>query len=62
MNATEIDVRGGATPDEIAAVIAALSRYEARHTDTPDIAGGYDLWRRTRLAALAASAGPGGHW
>ena len=57
-----IDVRGNATAEEVAAVLAALAKYEADHTSRPDIADGYALWRRTRLAAVAASARAGGHW
>ena len=44
-------VRGNATPEEIAAVLAALQRAGANApVRAPD---GYARWRRTRLAALA---------
>ncbi len=43
---------GGPTPDEIAAVLAALAQ-----CGPGPATSGYERWRRTRLAARAA-AGP----
>jgi hypothetical protein len=52
--AVDIAVRPTASPEEIAAVVAALaSRGEARPSP-------YDQWRATRLAALTAVICPGG--
>jgi hypothetical protein len=47
-------VRGGAAPEELAAVVAVLRALgdAARPGDEPT---GYAAWRRTRLAAIAAS-------
>ena len=49
-------VRGGAAPDEVAAVVAvlaALGEREGGPSRGAPAAGGYSAWRRTRLAALA---------
>lgn len=43
-----VGVRGSATPDELAAVLAALAQRPAPADDD-----GYEHWRRARLAALA---------
>jgi hypothetical protein len=42
-----IDVRGGASAEEVAAILAVLATVPAA-----DPAAGYALWRATRLAAL----------
>jgi hypothetical protein len=42
-----VGVRGAATPDELAALLAALA-----HRPTP-MDDRYEQWRRSRLAALA---------
>lgn len=57
--AAHIDVRGNATSEEIAAVLAVLAQIEARKV--PDKPDGYALWRQTRLNAVAASPRSGGH-
>lgn len=54
LSGDQISVRGNASPDEIAAVIAMLAqRHEAG-------ASRYEQWRRTRLAAVRL-APPAGH-
>jgi len=45
-----IEVRGPATPEEVAAVLAALRGRGGRAAPTP-----YEHWRAVRLAALARS-------
>jgi hypothetical protein len=47
---SDLQVRGGATPEELGAVLAVLSAGAAPHTDLT----GYALWRRTRLRAVRA--------
>lgn len=47
----ELEVRGGATPEEVAAVLAVVSqrdRSDQRHSR-------YELWRAGRVAALRAT-------
>ncbi len=46
--AAGIRVAGGATPDELAALLAVLTARPRPHP-----ASRYELWRRTRLRALA---------
>ncbi len=46
---------GGPTPDEIAAVLAALV-----HCGRGPATSGYERWRRTRLAAQATGSPPAG--
>jgi hypothetical protein len=46
---TDMTVRGNATPDEIAAVRAALRRRRSTVEDP------YERWRRGRIAALDRS-------
>ena len=48
----EIEVRGTADADEIAAVVAAISQRETQPVETQD---NYERWRRGRLTALARS-------
>ena len=51
MLADPVVVRGNATPEEVAAVLAALQRAGAEApVRAPD---GYERWRRTRLTAIA---------
>jgi hypothetical protein len=50
-----VGIRGTATPDELAAVLAALA-----HRPVP-VADRYEQWRRSRVAAVArtrSAAGP----
>jgi hypothetical protein len=49
MDAVEL-VRGGASPEEMAAVIAVIASLAERRTDSG--VDGYAAWRRNRLAAL----------
>ena len=58
MNPAGVLVRGGATPEEVAAVVAALTARGSKMSKSPS---GYALWRTTRLAAVAAALRPGGH-
>jgi hypothetical protein len=44
----EIEVRGGASVEEIAAVVAAISVRQTPRSEP----GNYELWRRQRIAAL----------
>jgi hypothetical protein len=44
-----VQVRGAATAEEVAAVVAAL------HAARPPAESGYARWRRQRLAALRSS-------
>jgi hypothetical protein len=49
MDAVEL-ARGGATPEEMAALVAVIASLADRRTEaSPD---GYAAWRRRRLAAL----------
>lgn len=49
-----VRVRGGATAEELAVVLALVSRGEPS-AGAPDAApSGYDAWRAARLAALRA--------
>ena len=48
-------VRGGAAPEDLAAVVAVLSALEGRGSAAAEPTG-YAAWRRGRLAALACSA------
>ena len=51
--ASELEVRGNATAEEVAAVLAALRQLtQAQRADQP---GTYERWRRARLAAVAHS-------
>ena len=43
-----VSVRGGATPEEIGAVLAVLSRSVAFDAEPT----GYELWRRNRLRVI----------
>lgn len=45
-----VEVRGNATADEVAAVLAALSKRATDQAREPDR---YERWRRTRLAAVS---------
>jgi hypothetical protein len=49
MDAVEL-VRGGASPEEMAAVVAVIASLAERRTESP--VDGYAAWRRKRLAAL----------
>jgi hypothetical protein len=49
---TDIAVRGTATPEELAAVLAVVSRVETPQVQASDQPDRYLRWRRTRLAAL----------
>ena len=49
MDAVEL-VRGGASPEEMAAVVAVIASLAERRTEST--ADGYAAWRRQRLAAL----------
>jgi hypothetical protein len=49
MSGGAISVRGGATAEEVAAVLALLTRSEPAPPPDP-----YRRWRQTRLAALRA--------
>jgi hypothetical protein len=48
VNASDVVVRGAATPDEIAAVVAALQAREQAAADGDR----YERWRRQRLSAI----------
>ena len=48
MSSDDVDVRGAATPDEIAAVLAALRLREQQLTPLRR----YEQWRRERIQAL----------
>ena len=48
MDVTELRIRGGATSDELAALLALLARTPHGRPE----ADGYTRWRRGRLAAL----------
>jgi hypothetical protein len=48
-----IEVRGSATPEEVAAVVAALAVAQAAGGRTAET--GYQRWRRLRLKALERS-------
>jgi hypothetical protein len=50
-------VRGGATPEEVAAVLAALSRVGRRGSAAVDADDAYERWRSGRLRALRETAG-----
>jgi hypothetical protein len=47
-SADDVDIRGAATPDEIAAVLSALRMRELRLTPHRR----YEQWRRERIRAL----------
>jgi hypothetical protein len=49
---TDIAVRGNATPEELAAVLAVVSRVETPRVEASDQPDRYLRWRRTRVAAL----------
>jgi hypothetical protein len=51
----QIEVRGDATPDEIAAVLAAVDA-ALRERGRPPAESGYERWRRERLRALGRSS------
>ena len=51
-------VRGGAAPEELAAVMAVLAVIGDAER-APVETTGYAAWRRTRLAVLARDHGPG---
>jgi hypothetical protein len=51
MTAAAVVVRGAPTPDELAAVVAALARRPAPADDDP-----YERWRRRRIAARSPRA------
>lgn len=60
MSGDELEVvRGGAAPEELAAVVAVLVALgeSGRVTDGPVESVGYAAWRRDRLAALARDRG-----
>jgi hypothetical protein len=44
-----VAIRGNATPDDVAAVLATLRELAARRP------GGYDAWRAERIAALRSA-------
>lgn len=46
---SDVTVRGGATPEELGAILALLRR----GNDEPEMSG-YELWRRNRLRVLRA--------
>jgi hypothetical protein len=54
MNAVEL-ARGGASPEEMAAVVAVIASLAERRADTR--VDGYAAWRRRRLAALRGRGG-----
>jgi hypothetical protein len=56
VDAGELSVRGGASAEELAALVAALGGAAPRASTASDPARGpgYARWRRTRLAALRA--------
>jgi hypothetical protein len=47
-----VEVRGGATAEEMAAILAVLARRES----SPAVSEGYRRWRETRCAALRKDA------
>jgi Acyl-CoA carboxylase epsilon subunit len=49
MSAVEV-ARGGATPEEMAALVAVIASLGERRADSVD--DGYAAWRRQRLTAL----------
>ena len=52
----DIEVRGGATADEIAAIAAVLRDRPAAVSEAGPTEGNYERWRRGRITALRASA------
>ena len=48
MSTPDVQVRGGATAEELAAIVAALQARQQRMTDTSR----FEQWRRQRIEAL----------
>ena len=56
MNVAQLRVRGGATAEELAVVLAALHRGAA--AGAPHVVPStYELWRRRRLAVVRPTSG-----